>query len=121
MMRTLLRAILVLVILVAAAGFLLGWWAGSRLHPGSRRPAVATTGKPPGPSGVDTSRAREGEAKIGEKTAIAAAKDEEVISDGAVTAKIKSKMALDDSVQARRIDVSTDHGIVTVSGTVRSR
>jgi hyperosmotically inducible periplasmic protein len=121
MMRTLLRAILVLVILVAAAGFLLGWWGGTRLHPGSRTPAVATTGKSPAPSGVDTSRAREVGAKIGEKTAIAAAKAEEVISDGAVTAKIKSKMALDDSVQARRIDVSTDHGVVTVSGTVRSR
>ena len=60
-------------------------------------------------------------AKIGEQTAVAANKAEEVLTDGALTAKIKSKMALDDSVQARRIDVSTSHGVVTVSGKVRTQ
>ena len=44
----------------------------------------------------------------------------EVLSDGAVTAKIKSKMALDDLVKARSIDVSTTKGIVTLRGTVAS-
>src|SRR5919197_754046 len=103
MIRTLLRAILVLVILVAGAGFLLGWWGGTRLRPGDRSPAVATTGTSPGSSGIDTSRARQVGAQVGEKTAIAASKAEQALSDGALTAKIKSKVALDDSVRARTI------------------
>ena len=121
MIRTLLKAFVILVILVAAAGFLLGWWGGTRLGPVDRSPAVATTGSSPSPSGVDATRAREVGAKIGEQTAVAANKAEEVLTDGALTAKIKSKMALDDSVQARRIDVSTSHGVVTVSGKVRTQ
>jgi len=43
-----------------------------------------------------------------------------VLSEGAVTAKIKSKMALDDLVKARSIDVTTTKGIVTLRGTVSS-
>jgi hyperosmotically inducible protein len=42
------------------------------------------------------------------------------VDDAAVTAKIKAKMALDDSVQARSVDVSTTGPTVTLSGTVRS-
>jgi BON domain len=121
MIRTLLRAILVLVILVAAAGFLLGWWGGTRARPADRTPPVATTGTSSGSSGVDTTRAREVGAKVGENTAIAASKAERAIGDAALTAKIKSKMALDDSVQSRHIDVSTDHGVVTLSGRARNQ
>jgi osmotically-inducible protein OsmY len=119
MIRTLLRAILILVILVAAAGFLLGWWGGTRLLPGNRTPTAGTTGTSATSSAVDT--ARQVGAQVGEKTAIAASKAEQALGDGALTAKIKSKMALDDSVQSRRIDVSTDHGVVTLAGNVRSR
>jgi osmotically-inducible protein OsmY len=64
-------------------------------------PAVGTSGR------VDTEKAREGGAKVGEKTAVAASRADEALSDGALTAKIKSKMALDDLVQARTIDVTT--------------
>jgi len=39
----------------------------------------------------------------------------------ALTAKIKSKMALDDRVNARAIDVDTTGSVVTLSGTVASR
>lgn len=42
------------------------------------------------------------------------------VSDGALTAKIKSKMALDDHVKARAIDVDTSGGVTTLSGTVAS-
>jgi osmotically-inducible protein OsmY len=42
------------------------------------------------------------------------------MSDGALTAKIKSKMALDDYVEARAISVDTSGSIVTLSGVVTS-
>lgn len=114
MFRGLVKLILVIVILVGAAGFLLGWWGAGRIRFGDRPAAVGTAGK------IDTSRARSVGAQVGEKTAEAANRAEAVLSDGALTAKIKSKMALDDLVQARSIDVSTDAGVVTLKGTVRS-
>jgi hyperosmotically inducible periplasmic protein len=59
-------------------------------------------------------------AEVGAKTAQAANRAEEVLSDAALTAKIKSKMALDDLVQARTIDVTTTNHVVTLRGNVRS-
>ena len=50
----------------------------------------------------------------------AANKVGDFLSDAELTTKIKSKMALDDSVRARTIDVSTTNGVVTLAGTVRS-
>src|SRR5260370_42699631 len=52
MFRALLRLILVLVILVGAAAFFLGYWGGGA-HPGERSPGVGTTGR------IDTERAKE--------------------------------------------------------------
>ena len=43
------------------------------------------------------------------------------VSESALTAKIKSKMALDDHVNARAIAVDTSGSVVTLSGTVRSK
>ena len=43
-----------------------------------------------------------------------------ILADGTLTAKIKSKMALDDTVHSRTIDVATTNHVVTVSGHVRS-
>ena len=42
------------------------------------------------------------------------------VGDSALTAKIKSKMALDDYVEARGIDVDTSGSVVTLSGVVGS-
>ena len=66
-------------------------------------------------------KARERGAELGEKAAIAGEKLKDAAHDAAITSKIEAKMALDDSVKARAIDVSTDGSTVTVSGTVRSR
>ena len=110
-MRVLLRLILVLVILAAAAIFLLGGW--SNVHAPAQS-VVGTTGH------IDTEHAREVGAKIGQDAAVAAQKTENTLSDAGLTAKIKSKMALDDSVRSRSIDVSTTDHVVTVRGTVRS-
>jgi hyperosmotically inducible protein len=50
----------------------------------------------------------------------AAGKVGDTMSDSALTAKIKSKMVLDDNVKARGIDVDTSGTIVTLTGLVRS-
>ncbi len=42
------------------------------------------------------------------------------MGESALTAKIKSKMALDDRVNARAIDVDTSGSVVTLRGVVRS-
>jgi hyperosmotically inducible periplasmic protein len=113
MFRALFRLVLAVIILVAVGAFLLGWWGNGRdLVPGT--PAVGTTGS------VDTSKAREVGAKVGEKTAEAANQARAALATGGITAKIKSKMALDDLVNARAIDVDTTGDVVTLSGTVHS-
>jgi osmotically-inducible protein OsmY len=116
MFRTLLRLIVVLVILVGVGAFLLGWWGSPTLLFGVDRPGstVGTTAR------VDTDKAKAVGAEVGAKTAAAANRAGELLSDAALTGKIKSKMALDDLVQARTIDVSTTNHVVTLSGKVRS-
>ena len=50
----------------------------------------------------------------------AAGKVGDTVSDSTLTAKIKSKMVLDDEVKARGIDVDTSGTVVTLTGVVRS-
>ena len=116
-MRTLLRAILVLVLIVVAGFLILGFVAGSSLtwrrdHRTERPTATSGT--------VNPETARERGAEIGEKAAVAADRVQAVAHDAELTSKIKAKMALDDSVRSRSIDVSTTGSVVTLSGTVRS-
>jgi osmotically-inducible protein OsmY len=54
------------------------------------------------------------------KANYAASKLGVTMSDGALTAKIKSKMALDDNVEASAIKVDTSGSIVTLTGVVAS-
>lgn len=114
MFRALLRLVVVLVVLVGAAAFFLGWWGSNRVHPRDTTPTVGTTGR------VDTQKARDVGAEVGAKTAEAANRAGAVLNEGALTAKIKSKMALDDLVRARSIDVTTTGQVVTLTGTVGS-
>ena len=58
--------------------------------------------------------------EAGEFASKAADKASGTFSDAALTAKIKSKMALDDHVKARAIDVDTSDGVATLSGVVAS-
>jgi hypothetical protein len=117
MIGTLIRLLLVIVIVVAAAAFFLGYrWS----HGGIARPDSAPVGTIGRDAPVDPSKAREAGAKIGEQVATAANTAGELIEDGQLTAKIKSKMTLDDLVQARTINVDTKDGVVTVKGRVRS-
>jgi hyperosmotically inducible protein len=70
---------------------------------------------------IDTQKARAAGAELGEKAALAGEKVKAAAGDAATTTKIKAKMALDEIVKARAIDVSSDGPRVTVSGTVHSR
>jgi len=106
--------LLLLVLVVVAAGFLLiGYVGGLNAKDSLSQPSIPDTS-----GAVD--RARERGAEIGAKAAIAANKVEETIDEAGLTAKIKAKMALDDSVKARAIDVTTHGTTVTLSGTVES-
>jgi hypothetical protein len=116
MIRALLKLVLLVVILVAVGGFVLGYWSIGRVR--NAHPAEPATVGTSGP--VDVDKARRAGAEIGEKTAVAADRVKATFDDAALTAKIKSKMGLDDTVQARRIDVTTDNGVVTLTGTVGS-
>ncbi len=113
MIRGLFRLVLVVVILAAAAAFFLGYRLGDN---GVDTPVAARQTMPT----VDTAKARETGAKIGETVAAGAAKAQEALHEGTLTAKIKSKMALDDTINATAIDIDTDGTVVTLSGSVRS-
>jgi osmotically-inducible protein OsmY len=58
--------------------------------------------------------------KAADTASDAAGKLGDTVADGALTAKIKSKMALDDHVRARDIDVDTAGSVATLSGVVAS-
>ena len=113
MIRTALKVVLVVIVLVGLGAFLLGRWSGGgNILPDS--PVRAA-----GP--VDTGKAREVGAEVGEATAKAANKAEDALANGSMTAKIKSKMVLDDLVKARNIDVDTNGSVVTLTGVVGSQ
>src|SRR5688572_2393979 len=114
MIRGLVRLMLVLVVVVAAAFFLFGYWSNGRFD---ASPAAAEA---PAPR-IDTAAARRAGAEVGEKAAVAAARIGDSLEEGSLTAKIKAKMVLDDLVKARSIDVTTEGTTVTVAGTVHSQ
>lgn len=114
MIRTLLRTVLLLVSVAAIVAFVLGYrWADRGIADDPA--AVGTTGIE-----VNVDRARDTGARIGESVAVGADRAQRATADAALTIKIKSKMALDDSVEAADIDVDTVNGVVTLTGTVDS-
>lgn len=115
MFRALLKLVVLLVVLVGAAAFFLGYWGGGKIRTvDGPDVSIGTAGR------VSAEKAKEVGAELGARTAEAANRASAVLSEGAITAKIKSKMALDDLVQARSIDVTTSGQVVTLSGQVRS-
>jgi hyperosmotically inducible periplasmic protein len=112
MFRALFKLIVLLFVVVVAGGFFLGWWDGRSGQ--AERDAVATAGR------AGAERARDVAAQVGEKTAQAAKTAGEALSDGSLTAKIKAKMALDDTVKALDLNIDTVDGVVTVRGKVRT-
>ena len=113
MIRGLIRLMIVVVLLVAAAFFVFGYWSNGGF---SNTPGVTAIKTPE----IDTAAARQRGAEIGEKAAVVAARAGDALEEGSLTAKIKAKMVLDDLVKARTIDVTTTGTTVTLSGTVNS-
>ena len=112
MIRTMVKLVLVVIVIVGLGAFLFGRWSsGSKIVPDSPVHAADP---------VDMSKAREAGAKVGEATAKAANQAAEALANGAITAKIKSKMVLDDLVKARNINVDTNGSVVTLTGVVGS-
>jgi hyperosmotically inducible protein len=110
LIRTLFTLIIVAVIGVLAYNY----WSGKGL-----------TLFPSGSTGVEAETARDQGKAIVDKTAStvekAATKLDKAVDEGSLTLKIKSKMALDDLVKARTINVDTVGSVVTLSGTVESK
>jgi hyperosmotically inducible protein len=114
------RTLLLAVICVIGGYFLYQYWNGST-HLGFNVGSPAT-------GVIDTEGAKRRGAELGEAAARATGKVEdatakvrETVGEAALTGKIKAKMALDDTIKARSIEVSTSGSIVTVSGSVASR
>jgi len=111
------RGILLLLLIVIGAFVAYNYYGtNGRWRPFSE-PAthsVGTTGT------IDAQKARERGAELGEKAADAANKVGESVAEAATTTKIKAKMALDDTVKSRSIDVTTNGSTVTLKGTVRT-
>jgi hyperosmotically inducible protein len=97
----------------AVAAFFFGYRFAYRGSSGASDGATGTSG-----AQVDVDSARDAGAKVGETVAEGANQVQRAAADAALTAKIKSKMALDDMVKAINIDVDTTNGIVTLNGFV---
>src|SRR6185436_11801547 len=69
-------------------------------------------------AGAATAQSATQEAK--DKTASAAKKTGQVITDAEITTAVKTKCLADSKVGGLKIDVDTDHGIVTLTGPVNS-
>jgi hyperosmotically inducible periplasmic protein len=112
------RAILLTLLIIIGAFVAYSYWgANGHFRLPSSEPStrsVGTTGA------IDSQKARERGAELGEKAAEAANKVGESVSEAAMTTKIKAKMALDDTVRSRTIDVTTKGTTVTLSGSVRT-
>jgi osmotically-inducible protein OsmY len=117
-MRTIIRAFLVLVLVAVVGVMMLSYWPAGwsfgKGRGGSASPTAGTTGT------INAEGARERAVEIGEKAAVATRKIQETVSEAGLTTKIKAKMALDDTLKSRAIEVSTEGSTVTVAGTVPS-
>lgn len=126
MFGALLRIVLVVVIVAAIAAFFVGYRFGDGDRAIETDPVVGTSG-PDLPDidapdiDIDVDRARETGARVGERIAVGANRAEQMAADAALTAKIKSKMALDDNVGAIDINIDTRGSVVTLRGTVSSQ
>jgi hyperosmotically inducible protein len=109
---SILRFLLVALVIVVLGAVVMGYLAGQRVTLSA-------------PQRADTSetvaRARASGAEIGERAAVATEKVQEGLNEAALSAKIKAKMALDDLVKARAINVTTRATTVTLSGVVESK
>jgi osmotically-inducible protein OsmY len=110
---SILRLLLAVVLIVVIAAFVMGYLSNRNSQAISLPDRVETS--------QTVERAREGAAEIGEKAGVAASTVGTTLEEAALTTKIKAKMALDDLVRARSIDVTTHGTTVTLTGIVGSK
>lgn len=113
MIRMLLRLVVVVVVLGAIAVFALGYRWGD-----TRADAPAPVEKTPS---IDAESARRAGAQIAEKVAEGASRAGKVLEESKLTTKIKTKMALDDTIDASDVNVDTAGSVVTLRGSVADR
>jgi hyperosmotically inducible protein len=102
-------------VLGVVAAFFFGYrWGGTRAA--DSEPTAGTTG-----SIIDADRAKRAGAEIADKVAAGATRAEKALAETRLTAKIKSKMALDDTIDASGIAVDTVGTVVTVRGSVGTK
>jgi hyperosmotically inducible protein len=119
MLRFLLRLVVLAIVLGVVAAFFFGYrWDGTRAADGES--ATGATG-----SIIDADRAKRAGAEIADRVAAGAAagatRAEKALAETRLTAKIKSKMALDDTIDSSRIEVDTTGTVVTVVGSVATK
>jgi osmotically-inducible protein OsmY len=127
---------LLLIVVLAVVGFLaFGYWTGGSFSvTPARTPSITVNDPAPIDTGkarergaelgekaaVAADKARERGAELGEKAAVAATKFKEGVGEAQTTGKIKAKMALDDTLKSSGIDVTTEGSVVTLKGRVGS-
>ncbi len=117
MLRFLFRMSL-LAVAVGAGAYFLGYrWDGA-VPPG--RVAEAAAAAKAAAASVDGERVREASAEIAERVSAGAGRAEAALAEARLTAKITSKIALDDTLGDSELDVTTEGTVVTVAGTVET-
>ena len=115
MFRALLRLVVVVIVLVVAAAFFFGYrwsdFSGSAFDP-----VIGTSGN----AERSSERAREAGTRLGEQVARGAERATAALEEGRLTAKLKSKIALDDTLDGTNVSVDTAGNVVTLSGRVSS-
>lgn len=110
----LIRTFLILVIGIIVGVYVASYWSVNGWAIGRPRETASPDAAAIRERGAELTREA---ARTADK---AATKLENALSDGALTAKISSKLALDDHVNARSINVDTSDAVVTLRGTVGS-
>jgi len=115
MLRFVLRLVVLAIVLGVVAAFFFGYrWGGTGVT--RRGPTVGTSG-----STIDSESARRAGAEIADKVAEGADRAGKALSEARLTAKIKSKMTLDDTIDSGSIEVDTRGTVVTVRGSVGTK
>ena len=117
MFRALLRLVVVMIVLVVGAAFFLGYRWDDFAGSSASDPAIGTSGT----SENRAERAREAGARLGEQVARGAEKANAALEEGRLTAKVKSKMALDDTLDGTSVSVETTGNVVTLTGQVSTQ
>ena len=125
MLRLMFRLIVLLVVVAGVAILYFGYWRadGPELIARPKAGLEAGEGIARGAADkiagmVDQERVRETGAEIAGQVVKGAERAGAALEEARLTAKIKSKMALDDTLDSSRINVDTEGTVVTVTGAV---